>query len=44
MTFEITRINGDVITYSFDPKHEKDAKSFYRLLVKNGKIAGWRVV
>ena len=44
MTFEITRTNGDVINYSFDPKHEKDAKKFYRFLVKQGKIAGWRVV
>ena len=44
MTFEITRSNGDVINYSFDPKHEKDAKKFYRLLVKQGKIASWRIV
>lgn len=44
MTFEITRIDGDVMTYSFDPKHEKDAKSFYRLLVKQGKILAWRML
>ena len=44
MSFEITHINGETVTYSFDPKHEKDAKKFYRYLVKQGKIAGWRVV
>ena len=44
MTFEITRIDGDVMTYSFDPKHEKDAKRFYRLLVKQGKILAWRML
>lgn len=44
MTFEITHINGETVTYSFDPRHGKDAKKFYRLLAKQGKIAGWRVV
>lgn len=41
MTFVITRNDGKVVTYSFDPRHTEDAKKFYRSLVRRGVIASW---